>query len=185
MSLNRLGRWGVPTIDESEKAWQLVSIPGRVVHDSLVWMQRNRNLREYKLQYVCENLDLPISGKDDVKYSDIAGLFETHDGRVKLSVYCELDSRLAADIMRHKTIDLIGKTLAIGALTGETVEDVIYRGSMHTLRLAMLAESHIHSYLLSCPPFNKKSDATEGPLSGNDDSSATRFQGVKVKAGIN
>ena len=179
---NRIGRWGVPKIDETEKAWQLVQVPGRVVHDSLIWMQRNRNLREYKLQFVCENLDPPIQGKDDVKYSDIAGLFLTHEGRVKLSVYCELDSRLVADIIRHKTIDLIGKTLAIGALTGVPVEDVIYRGSMHTLRLAMLAESHRNGYLLSCPQFNKKSDASEVHLSGDDETSATRFQGGKVLA---
>jgi len=171
-----LCRWGEHTIDVTDKAWQLIQIPGRVVHDAMIWMRRNRQLREYNLQYV--STEFKLDGKDDVSYSDIDELFKTHDGRIKLAVYCELDSRLVIQLIQHKALDVLGKTLAISKLTGVSVEDQIYRGSMNTLRLAMLRASHRDDFLLSCP--SKIEDGAEF-TSLRDDSAMegeSRFQGA-------
>jgi DNA polymerase elongation subunit (family B) len=150
-ALELLARWGAPVFDNSDKAWQVVALPGRVVHDMMAWVKKNRQLREYNLQYVATEFGL--DGKDDVSYSDIAELSATHDGRVRLAVYCELDSRLVVKLMQHPALDPLGKTLAISALTGVSPEDLLFRGSMHTLRLALLRASHSDGFLLSCPTY--------------------------------
>jgi len=149
VSLEALVRWDSPVFDESDKARQVVTLPGREVHDMMVWVKKNRQLREYNLQFVATEYGL--SGKDDVSYSDIASLFETHEGRIKLAVYCALDSRLVVELMQLPQLDPLGKTLAIAAITGVMPEHVLHRGSMHTLRLAMLRASHAAGFVLSCP----------------------------------
>ena len=164
-----LARWGVPAFDESDKARQVVTLPGREVHDLMTWTRKNRSLREYNLQFVATEYGL--SGKDDVSYDQIAGLFETQEGRVKLAVYCALDSRLVVELMQLPQLDPLGKTLAIAAITGVQPEHVLHRGSMHTLRLAMLRASHASGFVLSCP--SRGTAEGEAVLSEEDEA---RFQ---------
>lgn len=149
--VTRLGRWGHTEFDFSDKAWHCAHIPGRVVHDGMVWMRKNRNLREYRLDFCATEFGL--DGKDDVSYSQIAELYQTHAGRIKLAVYCELDSRLVCLLLRHKALDVFGKTLSLAALTGSPPEDLLWRGSIHTLRLCLLRWSHRDNFVLSCPSF--------------------------------
>jgi DNA polymerase elongation subunit (family B) len=177
--LHAMARWGEAVFDESDKARQLVVLPGREVHDMMVWTRKNRQLREYNLQFVATEYGL--DGKDDVSYSEIAGLFTTHDGRVKLAVYCELDSRLVCKLMQKQQLDPLGKALALAAITGVQPEHLIHRGSMHTLRLAMLRASHASGFLLSCPSRGGADDAP--PLvEWGDEADESRYQGVKPHA---
>ena len=176
VDLHPLARWGCVVFDESDKARQVVVVPGREVHDLMVWMRKNRQLREYTLEYV--STENGLAGKDDVKYSDIASLFQTHEGRVKLAVYCEMDSRLVCQLMQKPQLDPLGKALAIAAITGVTPEHILHRGSMHTLRLAMLRASHASGFVLSCP--SRSSEASSQPSLAEDDEDEARFQGGKV-----
>ena len=174
VSLDCLARFGSVTVDTSERAWQLVSIPGRIVHDLMLWFKRNRSLREYSLQYVATENQL--DGKDDVAYSDIHQLFHDRTGRVKLAVYCALDSTLVIRLMQRKSLDPLGKTLAISQLTGVPPEDQLYRGSMNTLRLAMLRAAHKDGFVLSCP---SHVDAEPEFIATNDDDAGeARYQGA-------
>lgn len=165
-----MARWDGVLFDESKDARQVVVVPGREVHDMMLWTKKNRQLREYTLQSVATEYGL--DGKDDVSYSQISELFGTHEGRVKLAVYCELDSRLVAQLMQLPQLDPLGKTLAIAAITGVQPEHVLHRGSMHTLRLAMLRASHASDFVLSCP---SRGDAADAPLTGDEEDDA-RFQ---------
>ena len=174
---DKLARWGKPTFHHDEKdAWNIIDIPGRIVHDMLLWLKKNRQYREYKLQYVCEINGL--DGKDDVKYSDIAGLFQSHEGRIKLAIYCELDSRLVCRLIQLKSLDPIGKTVGLSCITGVPSNDLLFRGSMHTLRCCLLRYAHRDNYVLSCPSYSDNKE----PVAGDDDEGdgAVKFEGGKV-----
>ena len=173
--LHAMARWGAAVFDESDKARQVVTLPGREVHDMMLWVKKNRQLREYNLQFVATEYGL--DGKDDVSYDQIAGLCATHEGRVKLAVYCALDSRLVCQLMQKPQLDPLGKTLAIAAITGVQPEHVLHRGSMHTLRLAMLRASHAAGFVLSCPTRG----TTEPAVSLADSEDESRYQGGKVR----
>ena len=174
--LNLMARWGIVKFDFTEKARQVVEIPGRELHDGLVWFKKNRNLRSYSLDSVA--LEFGLDGKDNVEYSEISELFRTHAGRVKLSVYCALDSRLVTQLLQLPQVDALGRTLAISAITGVLPEHVLNRGSMNTLRLALLRASHLAGYVLSCP--SRGTPAEENLLVGEDDGGDSRYQGGKV-----
>lgn len=171
----RLSRWGSAAYDDSPRALQAVSVPGRVVHDAMEWTKRNRNLREYGLEYVCTcpELSLGLEGKDDVSYKDIAALSRSVDGCVKLAVYCARDSLLVSRVLRHAKLDVLGKTLAQAALMGVPPEDFLFRGSMHLLRLAMLRTAHEDGFLLSTPSRSKDDE----PLLSEEDTVA-RYSGT-------
>lgn len=177
--LHAMARWGEAVFDESDKARQLVVLPGREIHDMMVWTRKNRQLREYNLQFVATEYGL--DGKDDVSYSEIADLFTTHDGRVKLSVYCELDSRLVCKLMQKQQLDPLGKALALAAITGVQPEHLIHRGSMHTLRLAMLRASHASGFLLSCPSRGGGLDDAPPLTELGDEADESRYQGVQAQ----
>jgi DNA polymerase elongation subunit (family B) len=172
--LHVMARWGVAVFDASDKARQVVTLPGREMHDMMLWVKKNRQLREYNLQFVATEYGL--DGKDDVSYDQIAELFKTHEGRVKLAVYCALDSRLVCQLMQKPQLDPLGKTLAIAAITGVQPEHVLHRGSMHTLRLAMLRASHASDFVLSCPAREKE----EAEVALTDAEDESRYQGGKV-----
>jgi len=173
--LHKMARWGYAKFDESEKAKQVVELLGREVHDMMTWTRKNRSLREYNLEYVAT--EYKLSGKDDVSYDQISELFKTHDGRVKLAVYCEMDSRLVCQLMQKPQLDPLGKALAIAAITGVQPEHILHKGSMHTLRLAMLRASHASGFVLSCPTRGKAADEVKLVDVEADES---RFQGGKV-----
>jgi len=179
--MSRAARWGKVVFDPSDKARQVVTVPGREVHDMMAWTKKNRQLREYSLQHVATEYGL--DGKDDVSYDQIAGLSETHEGRVKLAIYCELDSRLVCQLMQKPQLDPLGKALAIAAITGVQPEHILHRGSMHTLRLAMLRASHASGFVLSCPA---RTPAAEGEgegaalLGDAEEEDESRYNGGKV-----
>ena len=177
ISLNCLARFGTVTVDTSDKAWQLIQIPGRIVHDTMVWMKRNRSLREYGLEFC--STEFGLNGKDDVEYNQIHDLFQTREGRIKLAVYCEMDSRLVIQLLKHPALDPLGKTLAISQLTGVSPEDQLFRGSMNTLRLALLRAAHADDFLLSCP-LRVDPDPDFVATSSDDDAGEARYQGGKV-----
>jgi DNA polymerase elongation subunit (family B) len=174
--INLMARWGHVKFDFTEKARQVVEMPGRELHDGLAWFKKNRNLRSYSLDSVATEFSL--DGKDDVEYSQISELFQTHAGRVKLAVYCALDSRLVTQLLQLPQVDALGRTLAISAITGVVPEHALNRGSMNTLRLALLRASHAAGYVLSCPARGNPAD--EKLLADGDDSGDSRYQGGKV-----
>lgn len=125
-----------------------LDLNGRIVHDMLIWTRKDQsNLCEYGLQAVSEHFGL--SGKDDVKYSDIDHLSRTTEGMVKLSVYCELDSRLVVQLMQHPKLNTVGKTLALASITGCQPQDMLFKGSMAVLRPMLLEAAHADGFLLS------------------------------------
>jgi len=171
-----LSRWDAARFDDSPRAWQCVCVPGRVVHDCMEWLKKNRSLREYGLEYACtcSELGLGLDGKDDVSYADIAPLSRTAEGCAKLAVYCAKDSQLVSLVMRHRKLDILGKTLAQAALMAVPPEDLLFRGSMHLLRLAMLRAAHEDGFLLSSP----SRSADDQPLLADP----ARYSGGKVLA---
>lgn len=166
-ALKSTGRWGQTKfhVDEktglwSERARIPIVMPGRIVHDMMLWTKRNKNLREYNLNFVAEAFK--CGEKDDVSYNQIDGLSRTHEGRKKLAVYCELDSRLVCKLMLCNELDPIGKTVALSAITGCPLEDLIFKGSMNSLRLCLLRVSHRNGFVLSCPSY-AEADAADEP----------------------
>jgi hypothetical protein len=157
-ALAATSRWGSTKffIDKDtgqwiERARIPIVMPGRVMHDMMVWVKKNKNLREYNLNFVAESFG--CGEKDDVSYNQIDSLSRTHEGRVKLAIYCELDSRLVCKLMLSKSLDPIGKSVALSAITGCPIEDLIFKGSMNSLRLCLLRVSHKHNFVLSCPNY--------------------------------
>jgi DNA polymerase elongation subunit (family B) len=178
---DKLCRWGTAAFHDTEPgAWNIIDLPGRVVHDMMLWAKRNRQYRDYALQTVCEANGL--DGKDDVKYSDIQPLFQTHEGRIKLAIYCELDSRLVCQLVQTKALDPIGKTMALSAITGAPPNDLLFRGSMNTLRCCLLRFAHRDTFVLSCPTYSDKSQPIDDAY--DDEATESRFQGGKVLAPI-
>lgn len=184
-----IGRFGKVKyfIDEktqlwSEKARIPLIIPGRIVHDMMVWTKRNRQLREYNLDFVSTTFG--VGEKDDVSYNQIDALSKTREGRIKLATYCELDSRLVCRLMLVKALDPIGKSVAICCITGVPFEDLIFKGSMNTLRLCLLRVSHQNNFTLSCPSFSDPDpdEFEDEDVSGGDEEPHQRFQGGKVLA---
>jgi DNA polymerase elongation subunit (family B) len=153
LNLDGLARWGKLAVDDTGRG-QPFSLPGRIVHDSLEHTKQSVSLREYRLDDVCAHFKM--EGKDDVKYSEIAGLSATHAGRVKLADYCAVDSLRVVQIFRDK-LDFLGKLLAFAELTGTPPEELLYKKSLHKLRNAMLRASHADGYLLPYPPEAEKS----------------------------
>jgi DNA polymerase elongation subunit (family B) len=141
---NDTGQW-------VERARIPIVMPGRIMHDMMVWVKKNKNLREYNLNFVAESFG--CGEKDDVSYNQIDSLSRTHEGRTKLAIYCELDSRLVCKLMLAKSLDPIGKSVALSAITGCPIEDLIFKGSMNSLRLCLLRVSHKHNFVLSCPSY--------------------------------
>ena len=174
--LQKLPRYGAVTEHVGqEDAWNTIDIPGRIVHDMCIWTKKNRQYREYKLDFVCKENE--IDGKDDVSYNQIAELSKTHEGRVKLAVYCELDSRLVCMLVQKKSLDPLGKTLSLSSITGVNPEDLLFRGSMNTLRACILRYAHRDNFLLSCPSYgdNKPKLADD-----EEDHSEDKYEGGKV-----
>lgn len=181
-ALKSVGRWGRAKffVDDktglwSERARVPIVMPGRIMHDMMLWTKRNKNLREYNLNYVAESFG--CGEKDDVSYNEIDSLSRTHQGRTKLAVYCELDSRLVCKLKLCKALDPIGKTVSLSAITGCPLEDFLFKGSMNSLRLCLLRVSHQHGFVLSCPS-TAEAEPDELEKDVQDDSSdpTSRYQ---------
>jgi DNA polymerase zeta len=188
-ALKNTGRWGHTKfcIDEktggwSERARVPIVMPGRVMHDMMLWTKKNKMLREYNLNFVAESFG--CGEKDDVSYNQIDSLSRTHAGRVKLAVYCELDSRLVCKLMLCKSLDPIGKSVALSAITGCPIEDLIFKGSMNSLRLCLLRVSHKHNFVLSCPSYSEPDPEPVTTDIVDDGEPSSRYQGGKVLAPV-
>jgi DNA polymerase elongation subunit (family B) len=191
-ALKSVGRWGRAKffVDDntglwSERARVPIVMPGRTMHDMMLWTKRNKNLREYNLNYVAEIFR--CSEKDDVSYNKIEELSKTHQGRVKLAVYCELDSRLVCKLMLCKALDPIGKTVSLAAITGCPLEDLLFKGSMNSLRLCLLRVSRQHGFVLSCPSTAEPeppAEALENDVQDDNSDPTSRYVGGKVLAPV-
>jgi hypothetical protein len=181
-ALQSTGRWGSTKfhVDDKTGEWKErarlpIVMQGRVMHDMMVWVKKNKNLREYNLNFVAESFG--CGEKDDVSYNQIDALSRTHAGRVKLAVYCELDSRLVCKLMLSKSLDPIGKSVALSAITGCPLEDLIFKGSMNSLRLCLLRVSHQHNFVLSCPTYTEpEPDPVETDVVDEDADPTSRYQ---------
>jgi DNA polymerase elongation subunit (family B) len=152
------------------------------MHDMMLWTKKNKMLREYNLNFVAESFG--CGEKDDVSYNQIDSLSRTHNGRVKLAVYCELDSRLVCKLMLCKSLDPIGKSVALSAITGCPIEDLIFKGSMNSLRLCLLRVSRKHDFVLSCPSYAEPDPEPVTTDVVDDGEPSGRFQGGKVLAPV-
>lgn len=140
--------------DKNTRAKVIFKLPGRIHYDLLIWMKKNIQLPQYKLDYVAQRYT--SEAKDDVAYSEIGRLFQTHEGRVKLAVYCCQDTKLVLSLITNRTLDTLGKDLSLCSITGMFPADVLARGAQHTLRCKLLRVSRARGFVL---PYVSGSDA--------------------------
>jgi len=148
--------------DKNTRVKVIFKLPGRVHYDLLIWMKKNVQLPQYKLDYVAQLYT--SEAKLDVAYSEIGHLFQTHEGRVKLAVYCCQDTRLVLNLITNRTLDPLGKDLSLCSITGMFPADVLARGAQHTLRCKLLRVSRDRGFVL---PFVSGSDADAEMMSEN------------------
>ena len=151
-----------------------LSTPGRVPYDLMQWLKKNRQLEQYKLDFVSK---LYCGEKDDVEYSEIGTLFETPEGRLKLAKYCEQDAALVLRLIAVKELDPLGKDLALCAITGNFPADLLARGTQHTLRCKMLRVAQARGFVL---PFVAREPGQKEEAADQEEGEETGYRGGMV-----
>ena len=168
--MGRLIDWPKTTYDDTirngREPRMPVKIPGRIPYDLLVWMKKNRSLREYNLNFVSKTFG--EGEKDDVSYNEIGTLFESFDGRVKLAKYCLQDTVLVINLIKNKKLDCLGKDFALSCICGVFVADLMAKGTQHTLRCKLLRLAKDDGFVLPTMSYD------------NDDDEDASYQGGKV-----
>jgi DNA polymerase elongation subunit (family B) len=163
-----IGRFGFPKAfynsrfrDDTKKK-VVLKLPGRIPYDLMTWFRKNLQLPDYKLSSVAELYG--CGAKDDVEYSQIAELFKTPQGRVKLALYCAQDTALVLKLISNPKLDPVGKDMALSSITGVFPTDLLGRGTQNTLRCKMLRVAHARDFVLPHVPGPNRDDedAPEG-----------------------
>ena len=141
--------------------------PGRVMMDLYGWVKKNRQLRQYNLDYVAEEY-LGMK-KLDVAYSEIGEMQSTPEGRHKLAQYCELDSRLVCSLFRCKKLDVLNRELAVSLVCKVMLQDLNQKGTQNLLRGKLIGAAHSKGFVL---PFE--------PALGDEELEDAEYEGGKV-----
>ena len=145
-------------------------IPGRIAHDVMAWIKKNRNLRQYNLDYVSKFYN--CGAKEDIKYNQIGTLWDSgHDGRVRLASYAAQDAVLPLLLARNKKLDIFGNIFAIAAICCVLPHDLAAKGTQHTLKCKLLRLSADVGFVL---PTIAYADDAEDPAEDE------AFKGGKV-----
>ena len=126
------------------------SCPGRVLFDMYSWTKKNRQLRQYNLDFVA--LEYLKKHKLDVSYAEIGELSKTRDGMRKLSQYCELDSRLVTELLMCKSLDPLGRDISIAQVCGVFLQEVGSKGTQNLLRGKLLPAAIKAGFVLPYEP---------------------------------
>jgi len=124
--------------------------PGRVMMDLYGWVKKNRQLRQYNLDFVAEEF-LKLK-KMDVAYGEIGRMQETEEGRIKLAKYCELDARLVCELFRCKQLDVLNRELAVSLVCSVMLQDLNQKGTQNLLRGKLIGAAHAKGFVLPFEP---------------------------------
>ena len=138
-----------------EREVTMHDIPGTVTFDVLDAIRDNHKLRSYTLNAVSEHF--LGDTKDDVKYSEIAGLMESEGGRGKLARYCLQDTVLVADLIEK--LYLVTNAVELSKVTGTKLGDTLHRGQSLKVEANVLKTTAAHGMVL--PTFSRPYDQDE------------------------
>jgi len=130
-----------------------INIAGRVQMDLLPIIRRDHKLRSYSLNAV--SFEFLKSQKEDVHYSDIAGLQEGNEQtRRRLAVYCLKDSILPLKLIKklQTTINLI----EMARVTGVPINFLITRGQQIKVLSQLYRECKPRNLIIPYMPYNRE-----------------------------
>jgi len=130
-----------------------INIAGRVQMDLLPIIRRDHKLRSYSLNAV--SFEFLKSQKEDVHYSDIAGLQEGNEQtRRRLAVYCLKDSILPLKLIKklQTTINLI----EMARVTGVPINFLITRGQQIKVLSQLYRECKPRNLIIPYMPYDRK-----------------------------
>jgi len=106
----------------------LMTITGRITFDLYQWMQREKKLPFYGLNYVAEKF--LGDKKEDVPYHMIDSLYKgSPEDRARVAKYCHKDAKLPLDIMANQRIIIL--TAEMCRVTGVSFKDLLEHGQQH------------------------------------------------------
>jgi DNA polymerase elongation subunit (family B) len=149
MPIGRLNKTGITEVPGDSPRIPYLC-PGRTMMDLYTWVKKNRQLRQYNLNYVAEEY-LGMK-KMDVAYSEIGMMQETREGRLKLAQYCELDSRLVCSLFRCKKLDVLNRELAVSLVCNVFLQDLNAKGTQNLLRGKLIGAAHTKGFVLPFEP---------------------------------
>lgn len=132
-----------------EREVTLHDIPGTVTFDVLDAIRDNHKLRSYTLNAVSEHF--LGDAKDDVKYSEIAVLMKSEEGRGKLARYCLQDTVLVADLIEK--LHLVTNAVELSKVTGTKLGDTLHRGQSLKVEANVLKTTTPHGMVM--PTFHR------------------------------
>jgi len=136
-----------------------INIAGRVQMDLLPIIRRDHKLRSYSLNAV--SFEFLKSQKEDVHYSDIAGLQEESDQtRRRLAVYCLKDSILPLRLIAklQTTINLI----EMARVTGVPINFLITRGQQIKVLSQLYRECKGRDLIIPHIPYDRSGGGGDG-----------------------
>jgi len=138
-----------------------INIAGRVQMDLLPIIRRDHKLRSYSLNAV--SFEFLKSQKEDVHYSDIAGLQDESDQtRRRLAVYCLKDSILPLKLIKklQTTINLI----EMARVTGVPINFLITRGQQIKVLSQLYRECKPRDLIIPFMPYNRDQGSSAGEV---------------------
>jgi len=135
-----------------------INIHGRVQMDLLPIIRRDHKLRSYSLNAV--SFEFLKSQKEDVHYSDIAGLQAGNEQtRRRLAVYCLKDSILPLKLIKklQTTINLI----EMARVTGVPINFLITRGQQIKVLSQLYRECKPRNLIIPYMPYKRESGSSD------------------------
>jgi len=149
--------------EESERKDKTVVIPGRVVFDGLPLFRQNFSLRSYTLDDVSREILGADVGKENVKHTQITGLFNgSPEDRALLAKYCLKDAYLPTALITKEKLDI--RNVEMARVTTVPLSLLMTRGQTIKVLVQIYRRAREQGYLI--PYVDKSKQKNEGKYTG-------------------